>query len=569
MRVIMFRKNVEHEQLDLFDYDFSALERVRKLVEKTEEYSFYELIFSQINEDLFTNLYSHTGRPNSPINSMLSALIIKEKKNWSYRELFKQLNFNLAVRAAIGLFNLDDLPFNEATLFNFQNRLQAHEEETGVNLFDTVFNDLTQSQIRKLHLKTNIARTDSFMINSNVKKYGRLKLLIEVVLRVYRILSADEKKEFNKLFLSYTEQDSEHYLYNLKGSDLSHEFEKIAEVYFWLKLNISPDHKEKAEYKVFFRVYSEHFQLNAKNSLELIPSASMTSDTLQSPDDCDATFRKKKGKEYHGFSANAVETCNPENEVNIVVDVSVDPNNKDDSKILNERLETISEKMPDLEELHFDGGYGSSENDKRLAKLDIIGVQTAVRGRKAETEMVVDQDESGTFHVTCPNGETVKATPTKTRYRALFYKHKCTDCPFASKCPGLDQKKGRVFYFDEDYFRRKHRHRQYQNIPPGHRKLRPNVEATMKEFVDKTKNHKLKVRGIFKASLFVYAAAIGINFGRISRYLLKKGNIYGTNSISTFIELILGMMKGFISSEWFFRDRYLSPLGKLCRVRAC
>lgn len=565
----MFRKNVEHEQLDLFDYDFSALERVRKLVEKTEEYSFYELIFSQIKEDLFTKLYSHTGRPNSPINSMLSALIIKEKKNWSYRELFKQLNFNLAVRAAIGLFSLGDLPFNEATLFNFQNRLQAHEEKTGVNLFDTVFNDLTQSQINKLHLKTNIARTDSFMINSNIKKYGRLKLLIEVVLRIYRILSVDDQKQFKKLFVSYTEQDSEHYLYNLKGSDLSHEFEKIAEVYSWLKLNLSPAHEEKLEYKVFLRVYREHFQLNPEGGLELIPNGSMTSNTLQSPDDREATFRKKKGKEYHGFSGNAVETCNPENEINLIVDVSVDPNNKDDSKVLNERLDNILEKIPDLEELHFDGGFGSSENDKRFAESGIIGVQTAVKGRKAEIEMVVDQDESGTFQVTCPNGETVKATPTKTRYKALFYKSKCTSCPFASKCPSSKQKKGRVFYFDEDYFRRKQRHQQYQNMPPDHRKLRPNVEATMKEFVGKTKNHKLKVRGIFKARLFVYAAAVAINFGRIFRYLLEKDSSNGIISIFIFIKLILGMMKGFIKAEWLIRDRYLSCLDKSCSAQTC
>ena len=30
----MFRKNENHEQTDLFDYDFSAQDRLRKMVEK-------------------------------------------------------------------------------------------------------------------------------------------------------------------------------------------------------------------------------------------------------------------------------------------------------------------------------------------------------------------------------------------------------------------------------------------------------------------------------------------------------------------------------------------------------
>jgi len=127
--------------------------------------------------------------------------------------------------------------------------------------------------------------------------------------------------------------------------------------------------------------------------------------------------------------------------------------------------------------------------------------------------------------------------------------------PLWNACPSSKEKKGRVFYFDEDYFRCKQRHKQYQNMPPDHRDLRPNVEATMKEFVGKTKNHKLKVRGIFKARLFIYAAAVAINFGRIFRYLLEKGSSNGIIFIFIFIMLILGMMKGFIKAEWLIRDR--------------
>jgi len=81
------------------------------------------------------------------------------------------------------------------------------------------------------------------------------------------------------------------------------------------------------------------------------------------------------------------ETANPENELNLLTDIAVKPNNTDDSDIMNDRIETLKEKTPDLKELHTDGGYGSEDNDQKFEKLKITHIQTAVRGRKSKVEM--------------------------------------------------------------------------------------------------------------------------------------------------------------------------------------
>ena len=60
------------------------------------------------------------------------------------------------------------------------------------------------------------------------------------------------------------------------------------------------------------------------------------------------------------------------------------------------------------------------------------------------------------------------------------------------------------------------------NIPQERRKLRPNVEAVIKELKEKTRAGKLKIRGIFKTSIFAYSTAISINFGRVFRYILEN-----------------------------------------------
>ena len=80
------------------------------------------------------------------------------------------------------MFSLGTMPFCPATLFNFINRVKSYENEQDINLFEQVFKDLTTKQLAELEIKMNIARTDSFMVDSNIRSYGRLELMIEVLL---------------------------------------------------------------------------------------------------------------------------------------------------------------------------------------------------------------------------------------------------------------------------------------------------------------------------------------------------------------------------------------------------
>ena len=63
------------------------------------------------------------------------------------------------------------------------------------------------------------------------------------------------------------------------------------------------------------------------------------------------------------------EKANPENELNLLTDIAVQSNNTDDSNIMNDRIEPLKEKTPDLKELHTDGGYGSKDNDRKFEEL--------------------------------------------------------------------------------------------------------------------------------------------------------------------------------------------------------
>jgi len=64
-------------------------------------------------------------------------------------------------------------------------------------------------------------------------------------------------------------------------------------------------------------------------------------------------------------------------------------------------------------------------------------------------------------------------------------------------------------------------------IPKERRKIRPNVEATIMEFKNKTKAGKLKGRVIFKTKLFAFAMGVSINFGRIYRLIMSGNEKFG------------------------------------------
>lgn len=537
----MFRKNTSHLQSSLFGIESQLSEAKLKKLKKSKEYDFYRLVFCQINEGDFSVLYSDaSSRPNAPVNSLVASIILMYRNNWTTEALFDRIDFDLLTRTALGLDTLEDTPFCPATFFNFQNRLLSHFVETGQNLIERVFDSLTQEQLKTLKIKTHIQRSDSFMAMSNIRSYSRTQLLIEMLIRLHRILSDDDKKRFNDILLPYIKQTSGHYLYDLERQQIPHEQEKLATLYQTLYHALKDTYKDVEVFGIFERVYTEHFTV-VDEKITIKDSKELDGSTLQSPDDIDATYRKKRTEHYKGQSVNVTETAHPDNALELITDVAVRSNKTDDSEILNDRLEPIVEKTPDLEELHTDGAYGSEANDKKMEELEITHVQTAVRGKKADVAMEIEEVSEGDYTVTCPK-QTVHSQKTKTRYKACFDTKLCEQCPLNESCPAKQQSNKRVYYFDRSDYLLGKRNRNIKSLPSERQKLRPNVEATVKEFT-KPFNHKgkLRVRGLFKTMVYAHAMAISINFGRIWRYLGENPDDF---ALRTLVFCILNELLG-------------------------
>ncbi len=515
----MFKKNTKHRQTNLFGFTNIVSSKMHKELQDSEEQKFYDLIFCNIKEEDFSCLYSEIGsRPNAPVNCMVSAMLLQHREKLTYEKLFDNIKFNLLTKIALGLTTLDEVPFSEASLFNFQNKLNSYFIKTGENLFERVFDHLTEKQLKELKIKTDIQRTDSFQAASNIRRYSRLQLLVEMLIRIYRVLSEEDKKQYERLFSPYVKKTSGQFLYRLASEDIPSELEKVGNLYKTIMENIVPKYKDLEIFKIFERIYSEHFTI-AEEKIVIKTTEELTSSCIQSPDDIDATYRKKNNKQFYGQTVNIVETCNPDNPINIITDISVHANNIDDSKELNERIDIVKEKTPELNELHFDGAYGSKDNDLKFDNHTITPVQTAIRGRELKgVEIKITKDEQNQYKVSCPK-QTVESQKTKKRFKSEFNIDICTNCSLLSKCQLIRQKNARVYYFTEEEYLKKRRLETIKKLPKERRSLRTNIEATVSEFTRKMNNRKLKVRGSFKAMLFAFSVGIGVNFGRIYRYI--------------------------------------------------
>ena len=548
----MYKRNDSYKQQDLFGIKNSLSAKQERIWNNSIENCFFEQIFKKINQDRFKVLYSEKkSRPNVAVNQLVGSLILKHLFNWTYEDLFRNLHFNLLTRHAIGLQHLQEDVFSEASIFNFQNRVIEHFVRTGEDLLTEVFDRLTTSQLKEFGIMTDIQRGDSFLLGSNIFDYTRLQLLIEVILRLYRNLDTIDKERFSELLSKYTKQTSGQYVFRIKKEDLPKESQTLAKIYHDLFIMANNKYSDHRAFKIFERVYYEHF-IVVEDKIELLPANTLTSDSLMSPDDDQATFRKKGKIKSKGYSGHISETANPENKLNLITDVITVPNNTDDARILEERLPTMIEKTSDLNEYHADGSYGSPTVDLMMEDQDITQVQTAVRGKRPHAKMSIKEDESEeVYWVKCEYGQKVKAEKANKgknvkRHKAVFDYQTCLQCPLKDKCSSritgvkINRPK-RTWYFSEEKIRLHKRLQNFEKLPEERQKIRANVEATVKELKRGVKNGKVRVRSYVRVGCYLTFTSIAVNLTRIHKYVLKSNRNMLRMALITRIHALLNL----------------------------
>ena len=537
----MYKKNNSHFQIPLTSHVDELPEKLQIGIKEAWSGTFYKEFFCRIDETPFAVLYADCpSRPNIPVNVLVSLEFLKAGHGWTDEQLYEQYCYNVQVRYAVGYRQLGEGHFDLRTLYNFRERLSGYIQETGINLLDQAFEQVTDEQIEAFQIKTGKQRMDSTQIGSNIRQMGRIQLLVTVIQRVQRMLSETDQAHYAEDLAPFVKGHAGQYVYRMKREETDDHLQKIGELMQRLLTELKPNYETEPIYQVLERVFSEHFQVE-QDTVQSKPNNQLSASSLQSPDDLEATYRNKRGQGYRGYTANITETCDPDNELQLVTNVQVASNNVDDTQLLAEALTELKERT-DLDTLYTDGGYGSPEMDKALAEEQIEQVQTAIRGRKTSPEKLhlsefeIKQTEEGKpTQITCPNDQKVNVQSSSQRksFVAHFAIDQCQACPYKEACPAKPGKRDPRWHlrFTQAQANVSQRRRRSQiNLQDG-RNLRAGVEATVRQVKHPFPAGKLPVRGQFRVTCLVIGSAIMSNIRRIHRYKATKTKPINEQSI--------------------------------------
>ena len=526
----MFQKNDAHLQQPLYSTLDELPPKLKKGLEESWAGAFYHGFFRQIDEAPFAVLYAEEdSRPNTPVNVLVGLEVLKAGNGWTDEEMYEAFCYDLQVRYALGYRSLGEGHFELRTMYNFRQRLAKHMQESGENLIGKVFEDVTDKQLQALKVKTGKLRMDSTQVASNIQNGSRLQLLVEVLQRVHRMLSEEKQAEYGTLLASYVKDKANHYVYRLRGAYQDH-IQKIGEVMAQLVVDLAERYGEEPAYQVLKRVFEEHFVWNEEEQRPK-QGQELSADSLQSPDDMEASYRKKREEDYVGYVANVTETCDPENDLQLIVHMQTESNVKDDAAMLAEALPELKERL-NIEEMDTDGGYNSEEVERLMRKFQVEHFQTAIRGgapspdRVGLADFTIVTDEKGRLEqLTCPDGQTAMAEPGRNpeRYIVRFDAEQCVECPLRGQCivsPEAQADKA-VLYLNQRQVAVALKRQRLLIMKQSGRNLRPAVEATVRS-VKHPFRGKLPVRGKFRMVSMMLASALMVNVRRIHAHGMRQ-----------------------------------------------
>lgn len=503
----MFKKTVIDPQLDMFDTPNMHLgERAYKKYSDPKAWhnQFYNLITSRINEEVFKPLFPEgkkSGRPTASLRILVAMSVLKEGFGCSDEDLFEKCEFDLLTRKALGLISLDDVPPSLDTYYLFRRRLCEYADKNNIDLMGKCFEQVAGEQVRLLKISGKCIRMDSKLIGSNIAKVSRYELIHRTTIKFLKdadlsILSGELKEKAEE----YLGEDSGKTVYRSDKDALQNRLYDLGD---FIHTVLSVYGADYIGISILKRVFDEQYFVE-EGKVILRDKKTISSSSLQSPDDPDATFRNKNGQKVSGFVTNITETVE-EGKPSVITSVQTEPLTCSDCKFLKEAVANTERVSGDkVEEIYTDGAYQSPDN-RDFAMANGISLKT---GKMQGASRYILRRESGTDDVWVTDtytGKEEKAVYTESAKRGKLWRIPLPE----SK--GI----GKFRYFTEKELECSELRQKLLSIPPEELAKRNNVEAAMFQYSFHTRNGKTRYRGLRKHRIHAYSRCLWMNLRRI------------------------------------------------------
>ena len=329
------------QQISLFDSLAFLSERKQRMLDKSWAKYFSDHIFSNINEMIFAPLYSEktNSRPNAPINVIVGALILKELTGLTDDEIMEECEFDFRFQYALHTTSFENQPISDRTFSRFRERNAAYELTTGIDLIHTCIVSLAEEIRKFMDIDPSIKRMDSMMIESNIKKMGRLELLYTCLSNLVRSIHRDGNMELLKELEMYADPNNRNRIvYYEQDTPQEERLQKVIDDATRLLPLCKEDYEHTEDYQLLLRAIGEQTKDDGKGSRILkTKEDGMDSSVLQNLSDPDATFRVKASKQHRGYAANLTETVSEKGSV--ITDYQYDENTRSDTSFIREYTE--------------------------------------------------------------------------------------------------------------------------------------------------------------------------------------------------------------------------------------
>jgi hypothetical protein len=483
---------------------------------------FYEHVYTQIDESPFAVLFKSTGAPNAPVNTLLSLEIIKHMKDITDSELIDRYNFDYLVNYAAGQRVLGEDPIAERTLYYFRERLYIYttEHPEGEDLMFRQFKHLPEQFASKTGHIMNARRIDSTMFMSNIKKSGRMSPAYDVLMRSLKKIPGEARTE--GLRGAAAPNFKSELLYKTKSGEAESRLSRLLTLCreALAILNKLPETEAAEEKRIIERLLNEQTQTAEDGTITVKPNKEISSGSLQSAYDEDATYRTKNKVSQSGYVLSVTETCAKDNPMQFITDYQVEANITADTTILAERMDKTAETG--CEDLYGDGGYYSDEVAAQAEESGIAMHYTDMTGREPQNEITAGDfqlNESRDTIELCPGGQKPERTgETKKDVTAHFKKSTCAKCAHREQCPHKEQKADTVVRLSKKTINARAQRQRINAERRDNTSFRAAIEGTNSALKQKGLK-KLRVRGKAKCAIVCGLKVIAQNVKRFIKYM--------------------------------------------------
>jgi len=516
------KKIVNPQQTQLFDpFDRVLTPKTRKRLLDGWPGVFRHIILELMPVDAVSEHFDPAmGRPTKELYSVAGLLLIQEFMDWTKDEALDAYSFNMNVHYAL---NLEPVT-HDISKRTLERYINLFEED---NLAKATMDEITTKLVEVLGIRIDKQRLDSTHIFSDMASFGRTRLMGVAIKRFLTQVIRHNKKDYILLEESFRNRYApgvNQLFADTKKDSRSRRLlrQQVAEDMHFIIRHFGPRAKYngKDTYKAVERIFYEQCHVHED---KVIIKQKTGGNVMQNPSDPDATYDGHKGQ---GYQVQIAETCNPENEVQLITYALPQTAAELDTKATDKALDSLEETELLPQEMFADTHYCSDENIQDAAgrSVELIGpVQCGSLIDKDVDHLNVDDfdiDEETEEVVCCPAGHKPASSihdKQTGKTKTVMPSSTCSQCEFRKECPVEKCRDGYCLYHTAKQRRLAGRRREENtNVFRDRYRIRGGIEGTNSGLKRKTGLGQLRVRGrpaVFQA---IYLKIAGWNILRAS-----------------------------------------------------